>query len=199
MKEQIFTFPTILTLIRLVISPLFLPILLVGLLPYDIFWLNVVLAGFFVLLSLTDFFDGYLARKFHQETMLGRFLDPMADKFLFFSVLIALLVVKKIFFYWVIIFIAREFFVLGLRIFALEHALTIPVSWRGKIKTVIQMTYATVAISNPYHHWSDAIFYNSLEYLLLALALVATWWSAYHYYTAFGHAYRMRYHDNVSL
>jgi CDP-diacylglycerol---glycerol-3-phosphate 3-phosphatidyltransferase len=199
MTKNSLTVPTILTLTRLIFSPLFLPILLVLLLPYDLFIINIALAALFVLLSLTDFFDGYLARKYQQETMLGRLLDPLADKFLFFSTLIALLAVGKIFFYWAIIFIGREFFVLGLRIFALEHAIDISVSWRGKIKTAAQLAYATIAISNPFHHqkWSEAIVYNSIEWLLLALALLLSWWSAYYYYKTFIAAYRTKYNQEI--
>jgi CDP-diacylglycerol--glycerol-3-phosphate 3-phosphatidyltransferase len=90
--------PTRLTLIRLIFSPLFLPLVLVYFLPYNNQIINGILALVFVLLSLTDFFDGYLARKYNQETALGRALDPLADKFLFFSTLIALVTIQKVFF-----------------------------------------------------------------------------------------------------
>ena len=192
MEKQQITLPTKLTIVRLVFSPLFLPVLLAYLLPYNSLHVNGLLSFLFVLLSVTDFFDGYLARRLDQETMLGKFLDPMADKFLFLSVLVGLLAANKIFFYWVIVFIGREFFILGLRIFALEHRISVPVSWRGKIKTAAQMMYVVVAIINPYHHhfFFDAVIFNSLEVFLLAVALLATWWSAYYYYKSFIAAYR---------
>ena len=123
--------PTILTLIRLILSPLVLPVILVYLLPLNIFWVNGVLAVIFMLLSITDFFDGYLARKYNQETVLGKVLDPLADKFLTYSALIGLLAAHKIYFYWVVILIGRELFILGLRHVALEHRLEVSVSILG--------------------------------------------------------------------
>src|SRR5690606_3086491 len=133
------SFPLFLTLIRLILSPIILPFLFVYLLPLNYVLINIFLAIVFILFSLTDFFDGYIARKYHQESSLGRLLDPIADKFLIFSVLISLLAAGKIFFYWVIILIGREIFIMGLRQLALEYAITIPVSWAGKVKTAIQM------------------------------------------------------------
>jgi len=182
--------PTILTLIRLILSPIVLPILLVYLLPYNSAFINYPLASLFVLFGLTDFFDGYLARKLQQETRTGRVLDPIADKFLVYSTLIALLAVSKIYFFWVIILIGREFFVMGLRLFALEHRIAANVSVFGKLKTVLQMLYLTVAIANPYqslglysngsvHGW------NLLEALLLALTLFTSLFSAWRYYQTF--------------
>jgi len=147
-----------LTLTRLILSPLVLPLMFVYLLPLNIFWVNGLLAGIFMLLSLTDFFDGYLARKYNQETALGRILDPLADKFLTYSALIALLAADKIYFYWVVILVGRELFILGLRHVALEHALDIPVSILGKLKTVILMACITFIILNPY--LATMSFYN---------------------------------------
>ncbi len=199
MSKKRITFPTLLTLVRLIFSPLFLPLLLVAFLPADSFVINAALALLFFALSLTDFFDGYLARKYKQESVMGKFLDPLADKFLVFSTLIALLAVGKIFFYWVIVLIGREFFVLGLRAFAAENNLEATVSWRGKVKTFAQLGYVTVAISNPYHHqsWREAIIYNGIEWIFLVLALILSWWSAYHYYKAFLVSYRLRYKPEV--
>lgn len=179
--------PTSLTLSRLIISPLVLPLLLVYFLPYDNTIINSLLALFFVLLSLTDFFDGYLARKYNQVTDLGKALDPLADKFLFFSALIALVVIKKIFFYWAILFIAREFFIMGLRILALERGFEIPVSWAGKCKTFVQMAYITFIIA---HYFSLlGVWYEVIETLLLVGSLTLSFYSAYAYYISFKNCY----------
>ncbi len=75
---------------RLIIAPVVLPLLLVYGLPYNVGWLNTVLAAIFVFFAFTDFLDGYLARKYQQETLFGSELDPIADKFLVYSTLIAL-------------------------------------------------------------------------------------------------------------
>jgi len=174
-----------------------LPVLLVYLLPLNNLWINISLAVLFVLFSLTDFFDGYLARKYSQVTALGKILDPIADKCLVYSVLIALLAINKIFFIWVIILIGRDFFMMALRQVALEHGFSISVFLLGKIKTVIQLCFLTVLIVNPFHSLHDgalsvwiADFWKAPRWmavegvLLLAtvgLALV----SAQSYYRAF--------------
>ena len=189
--------PNILTLIRLVLSPIMLPVLLVYLLPLNIFWINCLLAILFALFSITDFFDGYLARRYAQVSSFGRFLDPIADKFLIFSTLVALLAINKIYFVIVLILIGREFFVLGLRQMALENNLSIHVSWFGKIKTLFQLLYLTVLIINPYHtpsRWGlsrliqdmyHAPGLTALETLLMVAAVSMTIISAERYYHAF--------------
>lgn len=180
------TFPTILTLIRLIASPIILPILLVYGLPYNIALINIVLAGLFVVLALTDFFDGYLARKLKLESALGKALDPLADKFLVYSTLIALLTLNKIYFYWVVLLIGRDFFIMGLRQIALEQGFSVPVDWLGKIKTMTLLIFLTVAIANPYqwtHH--SGSFYHGIEATLLFLTLVLSLWSAKNYYDIF--------------
>lgn len=183
--------PNWLTIIRLVVSPLALPLLLVYFLPHNILWLNIGLAFLFVLFGLTDFFDGYLARRYDQETSLGKMLDPIADKFLVYSTLVALLAAGKIFFYWVIIFIGREFFVMGLRTIALEHKLSVPVSFLGKVKTFFQMVLLTWIIVNPYQQcgWRVHPGWNGGEFFLLVMTLALAVISAQHYYTAFITAY----------
>ncbi len=178
-------FPLILTLIRLVVAPLVLPILIVTLLPYNIFVINFFLALLFVFFGITDFLDGYLARKYGQETSLGRLLDPIADKFLVFSTLVSLLAIGKIYFYWVIIIIGREFFVMGLREVALTHGFTIPVGMSGKIKTITQFIFLTILILSPHLYFSNATFWRDCELLLLAATLVTTLYSAFVYYQDF--------------
>jgi len=181
-------FPTILTLIRLVLSPLVLPLLLVYLLPLKFFWLNCFLAFLFLLFSLTDFFDGYFARKYQQITKLGKLLDPIADKALVYSTLIALLAAHKIYFYWVILLIGREFFIMGLRLVALEHAIAVPVSFFGKLKTMLQVLMLMVVIMNPYQgeglHGTAGIW-NMVEFALTVLTTVVSLWSARRYYQSF--------------
>jgi CDP-diacylglycerol--glycerol-3-phosphate 3-phosphatidyltransferase len=195
--KEILTLPNILTLIRLILSPIMLPVLLVYLLPLNIFWINCLLAGLFFLFSITDFFDGFLARRYGLVSSFGRFLDPIADKFLMFSTFVALLAINKIFFVIVLICIGREFFVLGLRQMALEHQFSVPVSWLGKIKTLFQVFYLTVVILNPCHTLSyhgisrvvrdmyHAPGWTSLETLLMIIVVIMTLMSAQQYYRSF--------------
>ena len=183
-------FPNILTLLRLVLSPLFLPILLVYLLPLNSFLINLSLAFLFLLFGITDFFDGFLARKYSQETKIGRILDPIADKFLVFSTLIALLAANKIYFYWAILLIGREIFLMGLRIFSLEHGIDIRVFFLGKLKTFSQIGYIIVVILNPHKDkFITALSWDLLEYLLLGVTLFLSLYSAYLYYRSFLNEY----------
>jgi len=149
--SKILSLPTLLTLVRLLVSPIMLPFLIVYLLPFGSIGINISLSVLFFLFSLTDFFDGYLARKYRQETALGKMLDPIADKCLTYSVLIALLAIHKIYFMWVIILIGRDLFIMALRQVSLERGFSLSVSWLAKIKTAVQLMFIFVLILNPYH------------------------------------------------
>lgn len=142
--------------------------------------------------SLTDFFDGFLARRYHLESALGAMLDPIADKFLFYSVLVALLAAHKIYFYWVIILIGRELFMMSLRQLALENNFSISVSSLGKIKTALQMVCLAFIIVNPYQKMGlmGAWGWNGGELLLLLVTTFLSVWSAYRYFQLFVDRYR---------
>ena len=187
MNRETLNLPTLLTLFRLVVSPLCLPFLMVYGLPYHNIYLTYAIAIFFMILGFTDFLDGYLARKFKQVTFLGCALDPIADKFLLFSALISLVVLHKIYFYWAIIFIGREFFIMGLRIVALENNLSVPVSKLGKLKTLLQLFYIAAAIIG-----------SQYATPLLVIALILSLVSAYFYYDAFMKEFAQKKFQSVS-
>ncbi len=173
-----------LTLLRLVVAPILLPALMVVLLPFNCLMSNLVLGLFFVLFSFTDFLDGYYARKYNQVTRIGSALDHIADKFLTFSTFVALLAVDKIWFFWPILFIGRDFFVMGLRIIALENNKQLPVDFLGKLKTALQMVLITFLIVNPYQGDVSAHWSHRIEVSLLSAAVILTLLSAYNYYRA---------------
>lgn len=178
--------PNSLTLARLILSPIVIPLLCAYLLPLNIFAINCLLAFLITILSLTDFLDGYLARRYRQETALGRLLDPIADKFLVYSTLIALVYVNKLYFYWAIIFIGREFFIMGLREVSVFYGFTLPSLPMAKLKTWFQMIFIVYVIINPYQHLGlHAPFYNIIEYILLIAALYLSIISAIQYYNIF--------------
>ncbi len=179
--------PLWLTIGRLVLSPLLLPLLMFYLLPLNYLWVNCLLAGLFFLFGLTDFFDGYLARKYQQETSLGKILDPIADKSLVYSALITLVAINKLYFYWAILLIGREFFVMGLRIVALEHTISIDVSLLSKIKTIAQMAMIMVIIINPFWQlgFSGATKWNAVEGILIGLTILLSLYTASEYYQSF--------------
>ena len=184
--QFLMTLPNILTLARLILSPIFIPFLLAYLLPLNIFWINIFLAIVFLFFGLTDFFDGYYARKWDQVSHLGSLLDPIADKFLFCSALISLVAAQKIFFYWVIILLSREFFVMGLRIIASEKGLYVRSSIIAKVKTVIEVIFIAIVILNPSTK-NHSLFntWNLVEFLFLNITIVLSIYSAYQYYIFF--------------
>lgn len=183
--KQVLNLPNILTLIRLIVSPLVLPVLFVFFLPYNVAIFNYSMAVVFLLIGSTDFFDGYYARQLNQVSLFGALLDPIADKFLFFSTLIGLLAADKIFFYWVVILIGREFFVMALRMMALERGKNIAVLFSAKVKTAVEMCYLAVAIINADTHrlwmwnWS---WFDVFECMLLGATLTLSLLTAYWYY-----------------
>ncbi|MEX0940879.1 MAG: CDP-diacylglycerol--glycerol-3-phosphate 3-phosphatidyltransferase [Candidatus Babeliales bacterium] len=183
MKKYNLTAPLILTLSRLIIAPILMPLLLIYVSPYVSHFIQILIALIFILFCLSDFFDGYLARKWQQESILGKVLDPIADKFLLFSTLVGLLVINRIFFLWAIIFIGREFFIMGLRILALENKVRIDVSSFGKAKTGVQMLYLTMLILKPL--WIENYWWTVFETILLSAALILTLGSAYFYLRKF--------------
>ena len=103
----------------------------------------IIAAVLFVIASVTDLFDGKIARKYNLITNLGKFLDPLADKMLVICILIALVDLGRISSIWVCIIIVREFAVSGIRMLASAKGVVIAAKMIGKIKTVTQM----VAIS----------------------------------------------------
>lgn len=95
--------------------------------------------GIFVVASVTDWFDGYLARKHHLVTNFGKFMDPLADKLLVCSAMICLIELERLPAWIVIIIIAREFIISGFRLIAAENGIVIAANYWGKFKTVSQM------------------------------------------------------------
>lgn len=102
-------------------------------------YLGHIACWIFVLASITDYFDGYIARKRNIVTVFGSFLDPIADKFLVVSGLIMLMALDRVHPVVVIILVLREMYMTSLRLLALTEEVDIPVSWMGKWKTATQM------------------------------------------------------------
>ena len=93
----------------------------------------------FIIASITDFLDGYIARKNHLVTNFGKFMDPLADKLLVCSAMICMIEVDKLPAWVVIIIIGREFIISGFRLIAAENGIVIAANYWGKFKTVSQM------------------------------------------------------------
>ncbi|MDU7884972.1 MAG: CDP-diacylglycerol--glycerol-3-phosphate 3-phosphatidyltransferase [Clostridium perfringens] len=124
-----------LTLIRIILVPIFLVFIAYQGLPYG----SVIATLIFIIASVTDQLDGYIARSRNQVTNFGKFMDPLADKLLVTAALISLVELQLVPAWAAIVIIAREFAVSGLRTIAASEGLVIAASWWGKIKTVIQI------------------------------------------------------------
>ena len=137
-------------------------------------WLNYFAAFIFVLASITDFFDGYIARECDQITTLGKILDPLADKMLTLAAFLGLMVIDRASPWAIYLILTRELFVTGLRVSAASQQIEIGASMLGKIKTIAQM----VAIGFLLMDWPFAE-------LLLWFAVVITLYSGYAYVRTF--------------
>lgn len=136
--------PNRLTILRVVMIPLFVVAMLWHSLPSS----DYIAAGLFIAACVTDFFDGYLARKYNQVTTFGKFMDPLADKLLVCAALICFLADEdpQMPVWAVIIIISREFIISGFRLVAAEKGVTIAASYWGKVKTFVQMVMSIVLI-----------------------------------------------------
>lgn len=123
--------PTVLTLSRIVLIPFFV---------LSVYNHPVLGAIVFSIASITDFLDGYLARRSGQITKFGIIMDPLADKFLVISALIVLVDMERLTAFVAIILIVRDFLVTGLRVVALSKDIVIPAEMGGKLKTTAQIT-----------------------------------------------------------
>lgn len=133
--------PTKITLIRICLIPIFVAVFFIDAIPFGKF----IALGIFALASLSDWLDGYLARKNNLVTDLGKFLDPIADKLLVTSALILVILdplegFQLTMAVLAIVIIARELIVSGFRIVASSKNVVIAADKLGKIKTVLQMT-----------------------------------------------------------
>ncbi|MGG5462293.1 CDP-diacylglycerol--glycerol-3-phosphate 3-phosphatidyltransferase [Clostridium sp. B9] len=124
-----------LTLIRIILVPVFLIFIAFQNLPYG----SIIATLIFIIASITDQLDGYIARSRNEVTNFGKFMDPLADKLLVTSALISLVELQLIPSWAAVVIIAREFAVSGLRTIAASEGKVIAASWWGKIKTVIQI------------------------------------------------------------
>lgn len=128
------------------------PVLAACLLSTDEFWMRWVALGIFIAAGITDFFDGYLARAWQQQSSLGRMLDPIADKLLVAATLLVLVNDRTItgWSLWAaIVIMCREILVSGLREFLAELNVSVPVTKVAKYKTTLQLVALGFLIAGP--------------------------------------------------
>lgn len=165
--------PNKLTMARLIMVPIFMATLL-----YHCYIAALVI---FSLAAITDFFDGYLARKHNLVSSFGKIMDPLADKILVFSALMCFIQMDITAVWAPIIIIAREFFVTSMRVVAVSKGKVIAASWWGKVKTNVQLfaligamlllvltRFNVISFVNAYY-WSDILIWIS------AIFTIASW------------------------
>lgn len=168
-----------LTLLRVILIPFFIvcfyiPNLVVHTISvnnYLIPYANLLGLVIFLLAAITDFIDGYIARKYNMITDFGKFMDPLADKLLVTAALLILLENGLIAGWVVFIILAREFIVTGFRTIAASKGVVIAAGWLGKIKTVVQfiMISTLLLLNYPFE-----LFNWPVDQIFVALAVVLT-------------------------
>uniref|UniRef100_UPI003A8D1AB2 CDP-diacylglycerol--glycerol-3-phosphate 3-phosphatidyltransferase n=1 Tax=Gordonibacter pamelaeae TaxID=471189 RepID=UPI003A8D1AB2 len=143
--DKLMTPANIVTLARICLVPVFVVVLIspwpqwLGLLQVADDAKSLIAAGIFILISCTDWLDGYLARSRGEVTDFGKFMDPLADKILVAAALLALIELGSLPSWVALVILAREFIVSGVRMVAASEGVVIAASWYGKFKTVFQM------------------------------------------------------------
>lgn len=128
----------------------------------------------FIIASITDFVDGYIARKYHQVSDFGKFLDPLADKLLVIAVMV-MFCQWDVFPAWALmIVLAREFAVTGLRLIAVGKGVVIAAGWSGKVKTASTMVGLCVLMAFP----TDPI----VAWIVVAVVVITTVYSGIEYF-----------------
>ena len=161
--------PNKLTIARVIMIPFFVAFLM-----YDIAgsagkW---VALAIFIIASLTDTLDGYLARKYHLVTNFGKFMDPLADKLLVCSAMIALVGMNRLASWIAIIIIAREFIISGFRLIASDNGVVIAASYWGKFKTNFQM-FMIIMLIIDLGTGTAVLIENILVYISLVLTIIS--------------------------
>ncbi|MGI6096010.1 MAG: CDP-diacylglycerol--glycerol-3-phosphate 3-phosphatidyltransferase [Lachnospiraceae bacterium] len=157
--------PNKLTCLRMAMIPFFVVFMMSDFAGSASKWIALIL---FVVASLTDFLDGYLARRDHLVTNFGKFMDPLADKLLVCSALICFVQTGQLAAWIVIIIISREFIISGFRLIASDNGIVIAASYWGKFKTVSQMIMIILLIID-----MSGIF-DILEAAFVWIALILT-------------------------
>lgn len=172
-----FNLPNKLTAFRLLCIPL-----VIFFLSFQGRWLSFFAAFFIGMAFITDILDGYFARKYGEVTVLGKFLDPLADKVLVAISLIMLLKLGRIHELFVIIIIAREIAITGLRSIAVNEGIVIQSSKLGKYKTIFQ---AVAILGLALHYEYFDVDFHVVGMIFLWAALILTLWSGWDYFKQF--------------
>ncbi len=171
-RQDALTLPNLLTSIRIGAVPLIL-----WLLYHDSremrFWAVVV----YILASITDFFDGWVARRYNTISVTGKLLDPLADKFIVLLTLVVLVYKHEVQLLPVLLILAREFYIFGIRALAVENGLVISAGTGGKWKTAFQMFALPLLIvgGRIFPTWDLPFWGNLLLWISVFFSLQSAW------------------------
>lgn len=158
-----------LTIARVVMIPLFLLVLYLNV-PGASYWA----LGIFIVASLTDTLDGYIARHYNQTTDFGKFMDPLADKCLVTAAMLWFVEIGQMPGWALLIVIVREFGVSGLRMVAADKGRVIAAGWSGKVKTASTMVCICLMLLLPHS--------MEITNLCVAIIVLTTIWSGVEYF-----------------
>ena len=165
--------PNGLTVARICMIPFFIAVYYIGFTGW-----NYAAAAIFILASLTDLFDGMLARKMGCVSNFGKLMDPMADKLLVTAALLILMEWGKTSALVSVILIGREFIISGFRLLAATAGVVIAAGWVGKVKTVLQLVgISCILLENPLFAMAGIPIGEILLYISVALSI----WSCMEY------------------
>ena len=188
LKKEFWNGPNAITLARIGIIPVILAFTY-----YESRVNSFVAAILYAITSATDFLDGWLARRQNLVTVIGKFIDPLADKLVVVSALIMLVHLGRVAAWVVIVIMAREFIITGLRTIAMSEGIVIAASQEGKYKTGLQLagiSFLLLHYSYPVNFLVETVVVdaNVVGTWLLYLSLVLALWSAWKYLADFVHA-----------
>lgn len=162
--------PNKLTTLRMILVPVFIVAYLMG--------YNYVSAAIFIVASLTDFLDGHIARKRNLITNFGKIMDPLADKLLVTSAFVCMVQAGVVPAWMVIVILAREFAITGLRSVAASEGVVIAAAWSGKVKTVTQMIAVIFLLIG---NWPFRLISFPFAEIMLWIAVIMTVYSGIEY------------------
>ena len=182
--------PNKLSVLRMIMVPIFIVVMM---LPFEP-WSSIIGVALFIIASLTDMLDGKIARKYNLITDFGKFIDPLADKFMVIGALLVILYkyesIRPLFIWAVIIVIFRELAVTSIRLVASSSSgVVIAANWLGKIKTCTQIACVCATIIEPLIYnalgLDKMLVYLPLTYLTSALMIIFTLWSGINYIVSY--------------
>ncbi|GFE58397.1 CDP-diacylglycerol--glycerol-3-phosphate 3-phosphatidyltransferase [Geobacter sp. AOG1] len=182
-SSPIWNIPNILTLLRIAAIPV-LAVLLLSPSREAGFWA----AALFAVASITDWLDGYLARRMGIVTVFGKFLDPIADKLIVMAALIMILPFSRVPAWMVLVILGREIIITGLRGIASTEGIVISASDLGKFKTIFQLVAIIALLLHYDYHWFFSINHpwlyvnmHNVGMFYLWIATIITIWSGVDY------------------